>query len=456
VALDPDTLKYLDEVKKGKPRRFAMVMKGEQIVSLIVYKKGSVEKYKKLARDKVKGGLFYHGVIDGKGQNIAFKLCYEDGFDKPPGKDIKLKSYLKNEADLQFKPCYEMVDELPSLISSDEISTTEAVAAPTTDTAPQAETSATPVPPVDEAFKNKLTLTLNKMTPLIKRVLAAGPERKTEILSPAAKIKLAITEGRLDEAKMELVAYGGFLKGLATAPVTAKDEAPTAPKTQVSPKEASDESAEVQQLFQTIGKFQEVDGINKDSLYEGAVGRLSDVGYEGALKWASDRCDLRATINQFPKVGLNNDVLFSGALPKLDKEGMSTALKWVRAQVDSKRIEQGIDALDDVPGVDKQTLEEKVRLLAEKEGTDRSLAWAALWIEAKKSNGKVEQDYTEAVFNDDGAGFGQLVSKLGEAGAAELHLAFGGRKGLPVVGAVLKDVCKGDVSGLKQLIQALA
>ena len=69
-------------------------------------------------------------------------------------------------------------------------------------------------------------------------------------------------------------------------------------------------------------------------------------------------------------------------------------------------------------------------------------------VEVKKSDGKVKQDFTKAVFNDDGAGFAKLVSQLGETGA-------GGRKGLPVVGAVLKDVCKGDVSGLKQRIQAL-
>ena len=36
--MDAETLKYLDEVKKGKPRRFAMLCKGEKIVSLFEYK----------------------------------------------------------------------------------------------------------------------------------------------------------------------------------------------------------------------------------------------------------------------------------------------------------------------------------------------------------------------------------------------------------------------------------
>ncbi len=112
MAFDDDSAKYLEEVKKGKPRRFAMILKGDKVISLVVYKKGSLEKYKKQAREGGKG-QFCYGVIDGKGQNIVFKLCREDGFDEPPGKEIKLKQYLKDEAGVQFKPTYEIVDQLP-------------------------------------------------------------------------------------------------------------------------------------------------------------------------------------------------------------------------------------------------------------------------------------------------------------------------------------------------------
>src|SRR5688572_32349679 len=37
---DADTKDFLEDVKKGKPRRFVMVCKGAQIQSLILYKKG--------------------------------------------------------------------------------------------------------------------------------------------------------------------------------------------------------------------------------------------------------------------------------------------------------------------------------------------------------------------------------------------------------------------------------
>ena len=38
MAVDADTKKYLDEVKKGKARRFVMICKGVKILSLVVYK----------------------------------------------------------------------------------------------------------------------------------------------------------------------------------------------------------------------------------------------------------------------------------------------------------------------------------------------------------------------------------------------------------------------------------
>ncbi|MFT5301282.1 MAG: hypothetical protein ACI87E_000398 [Mariniblastus sp.] len=103
MAVDSDTKKYLDEVKKGKPRRFVMICKGVKILSLVVFKKGTVEKYKKQAKQEGTG-QFFHGVVDGKGQNISFKLLTSDGYDKPPGKDLILKDFLKTEAGMQFKP----------------------------------------------------------------------------------------------------------------------------------------------------------------------------------------------------------------------------------------------------------------------------------------------------------------------------------------------------------------
>lgn len=43
MPVDSDTKMYLDEVKKGKPRKFVMICKGGKMLSMIVYKKGGVE-----------------------------------------------------------------------------------------------------------------------------------------------------------------------------------------------------------------------------------------------------------------------------------------------------------------------------------------------------------------------------------------------------------------------------
>jgi len=57
-----------------------MICKGVKILSMFVYKKGTVEKYKKQAKQEGRG-QFYHGVVNGKGLEIAFNLSSSDGFD---------------------------------------------------------------------------------------------------------------------------------------------------------------------------------------------------------------------------------------------------------------------------------------------------------------------------------------------------------------------------------------
>ena len=238
MALDADSKKFLDEVKKGKPRRFAMVMKGEKIVSLVVYKKGSLEKYKKQAKDEGKG-QFFHGVIDGKGQGIVFKLCREDGFEQAPGKDVKLKAYLKEVAGMQFKPTYEIVDVLPSLTDgpgSEESGASPPAAAPTEPVAEQ------PVAAAPSGLATKLLEALSKMTPLIKQAIATQPTQKAVILKPASDIKTAVENGQLDQAKSDILQYGAFLKrliaeGAATTPDVSTPSTETA--TQATPAAAT-------------------------------------------------------------------------------------------------------------------------------------------------------------------------------------------------------------------------
>ncbi len=107
----------MEEVKKGKPRKFAMICKGSNIVSLVVYKKGNVEKRKKEAKESGRG-QFYFGVVEGKGMDISFLLARADGFESPPVKSTILKSYLNEVADIKCRPLFVIVDTL-SLVLDD-------------------------------------------------------------------------------------------------------------------------------------------------------------------------------------------------------------------------------------------------------------------------------------------------------------------------------------------------
>jgi len=162
---DPDTKKFLEDVKTGKPRRFVMIGKGIKIISLIVYKKGTVEAYKKKAKEEGTGH-FYHGVVGGKGQNIIFYLSTEDGFEKPPGKELILKDHLASKIGMKCKPTYEIVEQLPEVSEDDD------------EASPDSNEQTAPVDASDLAAR------LDQLRPSIKQFVVTYPDRRLEILKP--------------------------------------------------------------------------------------------------------------------------------------------------------------------------------------------------------------------------------------------------------------------------------
>lgn len=119
APVDGETLEQLEQVRKGKPRKFVMICKGASLVSLVVYKKGSLDKFKKQAKEGGKGQL-YHGVVDGRGADLRFALSRAEGFDKEPVKSLVLKSYLEESADFKCKPRFEIVDALGPVLDEDD------------------------------------------------------------------------------------------------------------------------------------------------------------------------------------------------------------------------------------------------------------------------------------------------------------------------------------------------
>jgi hypothetical protein len=236
MALDEATKKFLEDVRKGKPRKFAMICKGVKILNLIVYKKGTEESYKKQIKKLDGSGQFFGGVITGRGKDIVFELLREH-YDAPPGKDLLLKQFLDEEAGLSFKPTYAIVDSLTAVSAVDEADsdTPDSVADLADNSAEAMEPLEPPASSTAAPSRTELDAALGRLKPLIARAVAAAPDRKAEIVQQAATIKGLLDRGSLDQGKQELLRYGHLLKELTgnlappagTGEATTADPAPT-------------------------------------------------------------------------------------------------------------------------------------------------------------------------------------------------------------------------------------
>jgi hypothetical protein len=276
APVSDETKAFLEEVKKGKPRKFAMICKGAEIVSLVVYKKGGIEKRKKEAKESGKG-LFYFGAIRGKGIDINFVLAKSDGFEKAPVKNTVLKSFLSEAADFRCKPIFEIVntpqlvldeddvlvarflksqdlalsicDQFPDraaeintlcseiglLLEQDpndpaavKIEQLEKLLASlkSASSTPQAEEESTSnVASTDDGTASKLAEALKKLKPLMDRIINSDPNRKNELHTAMANIVGHIKAQELDQAKSRTTEFATLLKSLLAqlAPI-AEDE----------------------------------------------------------------------------------------------------------------------------------------------------------------------------------------------------------------------------------------
>jgi hypothetical protein len=174
--IDAESQKFLQDVKKGKPRKFVMIKEGVQIDRLYVFKKGPFDRYVRMAKqDGVRGQAFW-GVVRGDGNDIHFELSRADGFNEPPGKEIRLKEFLKEETSFKFDPDYVIVDALAPIDESEDESKTE--------DAPKQESQE--VGAADDQGEKFITL-LKKILPHVKRALATPTSVSDELKSRVAE-----------------------------------------------------------------------------------------------------------------------------------------------------------------------------------------------------------------------------------------------------------------------------
>jgi hypothetical protein len=118
MPLDVDSVDVLQKVKRGVPARFVLVTKGVKIITLLAYRKGSLDTAVQKAK-KVGAGDVSFGVVDGSGAALSFKLARADGFEAPPVRDLVVKAYLA-ESQIDSKPTIEIVDTLPDVVMDDQ------------------------------------------------------------------------------------------------------------------------------------------------------------------------------------------------------------------------------------------------------------------------------------------------------------------------------------------------
>ncbi len=166
--IDDESIKFLQDVKKGKPRKFVMIKEGVQIDKLYVFKKGPFDRYVRAAKQEGVRGEAFWGVVRGDGVDIKFELSRADGFENSPGKEIRLKEFLKEETSYKFEPAYVIVDTLTPVEESEgeaaaEVETTEAK--------------------VDDDSGPKFIDLLKKILPHVKRALAKPTTVSEELQS---------------------------------------------------------------------------------------------------------------------------------------------------------------------------------------------------------------------------------------------------------------------------------
>lgn len=122
VPLSEESIEFLTQARQGKVRRFAMMASPSQILSLVVYKKGTVEAKMKEAKKNREGGTgqFFFGVIEGKGANLNFKLAVADGFKKEPCKTGVLRKFLAEHTELKLMPLFEIVAAHGIILDEDD------------------------------------------------------------------------------------------------------------------------------------------------------------------------------------------------------------------------------------------------------------------------------------------------------------------------------------------------
>lgn len=258
-AISDESIELLNDVKKGKPRKFVMICNAGSIVSLVLFKKGRFSSHITEARRAGAGQCFF-GVVDGKGQDIRFALARADDFTKAPVRNTVLKEFLDESADLKCKPYFEIVDTSPLVLEGDDpliarFLKLRDAALLACETHPDqaarinalclqigghfdadetelavaqlealekllgqlASGVAGDKSPDDDDLEEDVAEVLKKLRPLLQTAMELHPTKKDQLLGIVAVIRDHLTNGQATEARTQVLKLGKLLKALVAA-----------------------------------------------------------------------------------------------------------------------------------------------------------------------------------------------------------------------------------------------
>ena len=234
--LGENTDKFLDQAKKGQPRNFLLVCKGNKVTYLAVRKKPVKKNELNEAKKSGYKGEGYFGVITGKGMELVFNLSTADGYTAEPVKDKVLKDFLEEKANFKCKPTIVIVATLPA------------------------------IPFDDEDLSNPLIARFLALGERISQVLDARPDAESELTKTVSGIRLLLQDGDFQTAEPLVTALETRLQELlsgaqsnspappATPPATAT-VSPIAPPAPAAPPPAADNDAFKLKLQEALNKL---------------------------------------------------------------------------------------------------------------------------------------------------------------------------------------------------------
>lgn len=205
TTVDKDLYDGLQQARKKKPRYYAVIAKGPEVVGLIVQKKVISDGLVQKTKSECKGNLVIQGVCIGEGVELKFEVVGEI----PTLLPKKLKDFIDEKTELALKPQWATVPQLTSVVDDDappappatapaKAPTPAAAAAPVPPAPPPPPTAAAPKPPAASADAKGLQARLMALLVRQKAVVGKNAAVRDFLLATTKPTADLVTKGNAE------------------------------------------------------------------------------------------------------------------------------------------------------------------------------------------------------------------------------------------------------------------